>query len=835
VARAWAIGLLLVLGLHRLAMAGDGAEAKPVVIGLMEFTAKGGVSQQKADALMDILAETIADLGNVEVVTRADMKFMLDLEKLKRLAGCSDEECFAEISGALGMRWIVTGNISRFGKIYVLNLKLADVRDVMVVGRVSRRVRGGEEELLEGLPAAARELFERVAARLGLPIQERVTVAARYPQPLSQSPSAVWVITREDIETSGANTIPDLLRLVPGMDVVVSTSAYQSITSRLFWSGEGNHYLVLIDGRETNWEMIGFPIWEIQPIFLEDIERIEIIRGPASAIYGANAFAGVVSIITRRLPGRSAAGIVTVLGESGRSIASLRASARLWGWSLAVVGGAHLETAFLHPRESFDWVWKLRVFAERRWSETGRFLVDAGISPCEGPFSTPLGANNFHGAPSIVRLGVDSEGIEGHVYWLYYPMSFRLNSPIDFAGARLASFVPVEVATHVFDARIEWKPIVTWEPLLIVAGTGTRISWAGSDQLLDATTFSDPQSSRYHHPGISHLELRAGVFVHAELALADWVTITGGTRLDYNTQTDWFVSPRLAAVAQLAAEQYLRLGLARSFRKPSIMETSAHFMVDFPEDGIIQGDAREEFLEFMTRVSGNDDLDDEELLSFEAGWMGRFLEGRLSLELDIFYNRLRNMSRMVPEIVVDEQGLPDLQKSSFMIKNEGPDLDILGYELSVRFSPSRNLHFVASWAHRQVYDYSRGGFSDESPKNLITLGGRFRTDFGMLGSLYAFARSEFLDGSIENPSGILQPLLSRHLDNMVLFLGKLGQRFELEQHVHVEVGVKLSLPVSFAAPHFRYYEAGGGVTPSGQRYGAEQLGRVVTGYLEGAF
>jgi len=837
-ARALLTALLVLLCLQAPAKAESppGDRDEPVTIGVMEFVAKGGISQDKADSLLDVLAGEINRLGDARVVTRTDIQSMLDLEKLRRLAGCGDAECFAEISGALGMRWMVTGNVSRFGRSFVVNLKLMDVRSVHVSGRVTRRIRGGEECLIEELPEMVRELFEGVAERLGMAIPGRVTVASRHAQLLSESPSAVTVISRDDIEASGADNIPNLLRLVPGMEVMIMSGAFQAITSRTYWTYEGNHYLVLIDGREANFDPVGFPVWDLQPVFLDDIERVEVIRGPASALYGANAFTGVVSITTREIPARTSAGILMKAGEVGRTTTRLQAATRVGEWGFLINGGMDFSGDFNDPRQSEKNAWLVRALLERRWSESRRLLVDAAVSHGQGPFPTPMGNVMGRFAPSSVRLAYESRELRGQLYWEYLNGRMDIDAPIEYAGVRLATFLPAPSDCHMVDGQLQWTPPRFFEPLLLVVGGGARASYFSSDQTLDAETFSDPTSPGYHRLGLAHWEVRGGVFVHAEYALADWITVTGGTRIDYNTQTDWFVSPRLAAVAQMTPDHYLRLGVARSFRKPNFIETVGHLAVDFPEDSPIQASSQNKFLEFMTRVGAYSGLEDEEMLAFEIGYQGRFLDGRLSVGLDLYYNQLRNLIMMVPDIIEDEQGLPDLARSSYTHRNQGPDQDIIGSELSIRYSPSGSLSFLATWTHRQVYDYSFGGYSNNSPKNLITLGGRFRTNWGLLGSLYAFTRSDFWHVDVENPSGILEPLLSQHLDNEVLLIGKLGRNFELGQHVQIETGVKLFLPISpFSAPHFRYYEVGGGITPNGQKYGAEQLRRMLTAYLEGSF
>jgi hypothetical protein len=118
----------------------------------------------------------------------------------------------------------------------------------------------------------------------------------------------------------------------------------------------------------------------------------------------------------------------------------------------------------------------------------------------------------------------------------------------------------------------------------------------------------------------------------------------------------------------------------------------------------------------------------------------------------------------------------------------------------------------------------------------MTLGGRFTSPFGLLGSLYIHSRSEYSDGAVENPAGLLEPMQSMEMDNVFLLLGKIGWRWEPLTGYQLEAGVKLFLPVSpFSGPHFCFYEKGGGISTSGLWYGGQQLTRTVTGYLQGSF
>lgn len=663
-----------------------------------------------------------------------------------------------------------------------------------------------------------------------------VESAARHRQQIGMSPSAITVITREDIEAYGATTITDLLRLVPGMDVVVASPFFTAITARLYWTYENNMYLVLVDGREANVELLGQPPWEIQPISLEDIERIEVIRGPASSLYGANAVAGVISITTRAASEKTSGWMRLASGEAGGFAAGVRASTRLDAWGFSVSGEVDRMGLYADPRTVGKRVWKFRALIERRLSDQTRILVDAGISEGTGPIFTPMGVIDSTYALRTFRLAYKSEDIQGQLFWVHVPANAHLQAPLDFGETTLATLESVEVTAHTVNGEVQWSLPRFWDPLLLILGGESRLSWLGSDGLLDAETYTDITSARYHRQGIDYYEFRAGAFAHGELSPAAWLTVTGSLRLDYNTATGAFISPRLALVFRPASEQFVRLSAARAFRKPCFGETRLHLMASFPESSPITGSSQQVFQEFMTRVMGNSGLTNEDLVSFEAGYLGKFLDQRLSVTLNLYYNLMMNEVLLHPDIILDAQRLPDLEQSSILFINSDRNRMVLGAELGVHFNPSRMLMLVASWAHREVFDGDLSRASDSSPKNLLTLGGRFRTERGLLGSLYAFSRSEFKDRGVQNPGGLLQPMLARDMDNVVLLLGKLGWNMNPEGALSLEAGIKVMLPISpFRAPYFRYREAGGGTTPNGENYGGAELARVVTGYLQGSF
>jgi TolB-like protein len=151
--------LAAVLGGASAAAVDAADQADKIPIAVMEFSSKGGVEQAQMDALGDMLATELRAMGPYRVIGKHDISTMLQLEEQKNILGCDELGCISDIGGALGVRWVVVGNISRFGEVYLLNLKLMDVERVEVAKSVAHKVDGGQAALLDELGTAAAELL----------------------------------------------------------------------------------------------------------------------------------------------------------------------------------------------------------------------------------------------------------------------------------------------------------------------------------------------------------------------------------------------------------------------------------------------------------------------------------------------------------------------------------------------------------------------------------------------------------------------------------------------------------------------------------------------------
>lgn len=168
---------------------------------------------------------------------------------------------------------------------------------------------------------------------LDLSIEElmnvEVTTANKSSQKLAEVPAAIFVLTQDDIRRSGASTIPDVLRLVPGLEVGQLDGNKWAVSARGFNRRFANKLLVLMDGRTLYTPLFSGVFWEIHGTVMEDIERIEVIRGPGATVWGANAVNGIVNIITKRAAATNGNLLSATVGTEDKGIVSARSGGQV--------------------------------------------------------------------------------------------------------------------------------------------------------------------------------------------------------------------------------------------------------------------------------------------------------------------------------------------------------------------------------------------------------------------------------------------------------------------------------------------------------------------------
>jgi len=645
-----------------------------------------------------------------------------------------------------------------------------------------------------------------------------VVTASKHEQDIAESPSAISVITREQIDNSSCTDIICLLRGIPEMDVMNITPMYPSVGARALTDNLGNKVLALIDGREINNEVLGFPFWQATSVHLADIERIEVIRGPGSALYGANAHSAVVSIITRKSTDHTAE-IFLGAGELAQSSLHARLGRRFGKWRLQLSGGYGSNNS-----------WRTRDLHERKVARAravvaheGDFGVSAlqlGLVALEGIYSTVL-------APLWLRDGLTGYVMASHATGMIQAqMSFsfadsdiHLDMPLIYNGTEIGKTPDSMLA---FNSALDTEVQFTYsffEGNLLIAGCNHRwITLISED--------NQPEETHQH---------RVGVFLHDEQRLAERLVLTVGARLDYNSLTPLTFSPRVAGVWQFVDDQFLRLAFGIAFRKPNFFNTHMHLK------GFRGNPGFEELEEFFLNSIGNQDLDNESITSFETGYRGRFLDNRLNTELVLFYNMYRDGIRNVVNMRISEFGLPDLAQSSMKFQNSGREVDSVGGSASATYRIRKLLYLHANYTYRFSRYMSNPAADDPSaaleggkgdrvpfePAHMFNAAVHYLAKSGLRVGVDLHARSATELANPEN-GGVFDPYVLVPNPAYWYVSGFLAWREQLGSGF-VEMGVK-----AYNTFHIGFRDMAAVTRSDGMVNGGELIGRRIFLYLRGA-
>jgi iron complex outermembrane recepter protein len=450
-----------------------------------------------------------------------------------------------------------------------------------------------------------------------------VTSVSKTEQKLSETASAIFVITQEDIRNSGASNVPDLLRMVPGLDVARINSSTWAISARGQNNEFANELLVLVDGRSVYTPFYGGVYWDAQDFVLEDIDRIEVICGPGGAIWGENAVNGVINIITKRADKTQGALVTMGGGTSDEAIGQARYGGQVGKVNYRVFTSAREEDGSFDPQTgpSFD-AWSLAH---------GGFRTDTDVSPhdkltVQGDLYEGQNGQYSYLLPSlaataVVRVnnhfnqsGGNIEGRWDHQFSSGSDMSISYYHDqlgwVGFGFGERRKTDDVSVQRH-----IRWG-----ERQDIIGGaeyryTADRIAQGNPTLYLVPVNYAEPLSSLFAQDSIALLPHR--------------LTLTVGAKLEHNVFTGFKLEPDVR-IAWTPDQRYTMWGaISNAERAPDRADTGLRWDLD-----AAQGPGG---IPIIVRLYGNPAAKSEGVDAYEAGFRSQVRKS-MSLSVSTFFN-----------------------------------------------------------------------------------------------------------------------------------------------------------------------------------------------------
>jgi iron complex outermembrane receptor protein len=557
----------------------------------------------------------------------------------------------------------------------------------------------------------------------GLNVQ--VTSSSKKAESLKDATSAIYVITAEDIHRSGARNVPDLLSMVPGVQVARQSANEWAISARGFNGQYNNKMLVLIDGRSVYDPVLGGVNWNQQDVMLEDIDHIEVIRGPGGTLWGANAVNGIVNILTKdskisqglyvsTLAGASVYPSSVHSGQTMNETGSFRFGGKVGGDLYfrvygQVNGGAPFANPGLNSVETgltstWNDGWYDRRLGLRADWHADEDQVTLEAEGQRGYFNyarlTALGVNYFD--PKSFSSGNDlntDQDQNGHIL-ARWTRDFNDDSQIQVQG-----YYDYNDLTKADDTRVTdvGQLDLQFQHRFHLAEIN-EITWGGAyrninDQFLNPTNFD-------FSPAKQNLDIYGG-FLQDKLTLqANQLYLTGGLKVEKNPYTGTELQPSGRLLFTPDDNNSLWAAFSRAVRIPTqYSETAYTYLAGVPANGIFPGFPS---VNTYAGVIPNSTLVAETLLSSEVGYRTSPTKDS-SLDIAGFYNHyenlisFQNVNGTFPTPnggVIDTTTIPGL--IAIQQQNTGVG-NIYGFEISGKWNPTSTLRLNLSYTY-QAYD-----------------------------------------------------------------------------------------------------------------------------------
>jgi len=463
---------------------------------------------------------------------------------------------------------------------------------------------------------------------------EVVVTASRTEQLLLDAPTAVTLLDGALLTTSPAANYADLLRTVPGLNISQTSARDINVTSRAATNTLATSQLVLLDGRTVYQDFFGFVLWDLLPVSFNEVDSIEVQRGPSSAVWGANAMTGVVNVRTKS-PSQmgNSTSIRAGGGEQSTGFVSALHSGVRNNWGYKVSGSYFSQDAWPRPDNNTG-----VVFPDSRNQGTTQPKFDGRVDYLLGPTENVSLRGGYAGTDGIIYTGIGPFDIKNGSWSSYFRGDYNRDmvnvrffaNLLDADSINQLNGLPFNFKTGVYDVSAQNTTILQDGRHMLVYGGNYRYQTFD----LSIAPAADPRSE-------------GGAFLQDSWQPHDRVLVTLGARVDgFSVLDNAVFSPRVGVqFAPISGEDhYVRVSWGRAFRAPSAVNnflgTTIFNEIDLAPLGAVLGIPMGPYV-FPIAAVGNPDLVEEQLDQIEIGYRG-VINNNIAIDFAWYYTETKD-------------------------------------------------------------------------------------------------------------------------------------------------------------------------------------------------
>lgn len=628
-----------------------------------------------------------------------------------------------------------------------------------------------------------------------------VITAARKEQPITEAPTTITVLTAQDIKYSGAITIPDVLRMVPGVEVMTISARDQQVGVRGFIGPTNNKLLVLVDGRSIYTDFYGLVFWDILPIAPEEIDRIEVVKSPASSIYGANAYSGVINIITKSPAQLKGTSIQLTAGGSDTIIGSIIHAGEAAKKRIKYKVSTQLDQTkgWVKDNDKTSKVIRVNALLEYKINDKTSLTFTGG-----------RGHSKDRELYSGENIGTGK--VNDHID--HFQFDFQ------YSNLKFRTFIKQE------HAGIEWLNTNSsdcWDIATYDAELLHSLQFGKSHSLIWGINYRHNTLKKNVYIPRNHQQNMWALFLEDEIKISDQLRLTLGGRYDHHPLVSHHFSPRGNIFFALSKNHVFRFSIAQAFHNPSFVDS--YLDIENPMTITLPSPFPPISIPYTFISRGNESLHPEGITAFEFG-CDSTLSNRLKLKLNLFYNRYSDF--FTRQNVITYYGNNELfpgfpggvvpKTVASTVENLGEAWS-LGGEIQLDFLIKEGISGFVNYAFQDIKNKTNNGeagkiFQAAFPENKLNAGLRVLLDNHISLNLLAHwvDKTEYL---VKSTDGNTYPV---PLDAYFLCNARVGYTFQNEK-----MEISLAAFNLFDHKHFQYPVSTG--SPD-KEYG--KLGRRIT-------